>query len=149
MSNEMNERSKWKILPTNKVVTAVITKEEADLIKTAVVAAGFDEDNIMIHHGEAGKQYIDSDGSEHGFFAQMMRTYQRLAGPEKKMLDMAESTLNAGGYLIGIQTDGSDEQQAAIYAAVGPLTTSHVFFCTKFTIIQLQNQARKRTSDST
>ena len=138
MSEEQYERSGWQILPTNKVVTAVITKEEIELIKTAVVAAGFDENGIMIHHGETGKEYIDADGSERGFFTHLVRAYQRLAGPEKDILDMAESTLDAGGYLIGIQTDGSEEQRSAAYNAVSSLTKSAVFFCSKFTIMQLQ-----------
>ncbi len=137
MSDKEYERSGLQILPTNKVVTAVTTEEAAEAIKTAVIAAGFTEESIMIHHGEAGKKYIDADGSGHGFLAQWVRTYQRLSGPEKRMLDMAESALEAGEYLVGIQTDGSETQQVAARDAIELYSSYSIFFCGKLTITQL------------
>ena len=137
MNDKEYKRSGRNILPINKVVTAVKTEEAVEAVKTAATAAGFDRDSIMTHHGETGKKYIDVDGSEHGFLTQLVRAYQRLSGPEKRMIDMAESALEAGAYLIGIQTNGSEEQQISARDAVEPYSDYPIFFCGRFTITQL------------
>lgn len=134
MSETKYERSALQILPINKVVSVVETQEAADVVTASAAAAGFKSDDIFIHHGESGKEYIDPDGSHKGFFAQLMRSYQRLSGPEKRMLDMSESALEAGHYLVGIQTNGSEEMRHLAHDVIEPHTNYAIYFCGKFTI---------------
>jgi len=138
MTQSPTERHGGEVLPINKAVTIVETKEAADQAVAALTAAGFAETDIYIHHGEQGKQYIDADGSRHGFLNKLIRTYQRLQGIEKMMLDGAEAGLNAGHYLIGIQTDGSEEQKIKGRDALAPFTDNHIYFCGRFSITILE-----------
>ncbi|MCP4417364.1 MAG: hypothetical protein GY805_12135 [Chloroflexi bacterium] len=138
MTQSPTERRSKDFLPVNKVVTVLETKETADNAITVLMAAGFAENDIYLHHGEQGQQYIDADGSRHGFLAKLVRVYQRLQGIEKRMLDDAEAGLNAGHYLIGVQTDGSEEQQIKGRDALAAFTDQHIYFCGRFTITILE-----------
>ncbi len=137
MTQSPNFRPGKEILPTNKVVTVIATRDEVDMAVKDLVAAGFGEDVIYIHHGEQGKNYIDADGSRHGFLSSVIRKYQRLQGTEKRMLEDAEAGLEAGQYLIGVQTDGREEQQIAARDALTPFTKNNIYFCGRFTIMIL------------
>jgi hypothetical protein len=54
------------------------------------------------------------------------------------MLDGAEAALNAGHYLIGVQTDGSEEQQIKGRDALLPFADNHIYFCGRFAITILE-----------
>ena len=99
-----NIDTSFKLLPMNRVVSAFETREDAETTIAALVEAGFDKDAIGLHHGEEGEDFIDPDGSKHGFLTRLTRQYQRLSGPEARLLEMAEDVLNAGHYLLSVHT---------------------------------------------
>ena len=129
-----NIDTSFKLLPTNRVVSAFETREDTDTALATLLEAGFSEDAVGFHHGEEGKAFIDADGSRHGFLARVTRQYQRFSGPEASLLDMAEAALNAGHYLVSVLTDGSEMQQAKAREAMAPHTNHTIFFCGRFTI---------------
>jgi len=137
MSETKYERNTLQILPINKVVGVLETQEAVDAVISSAKEAGFKDTDVLIHHGESGKEYIDPDGSHRGIVAQWVRSYQRLSGPEKRMLDMSESALEAGKYLVGIQTNGSEEMRDSARDVIAPHTKSPMYFCGKFTITVL------------
>lgn len=129
---------KFHLLPINGVVTAVTTMEEADAAKQALIQAGFAEDKIGIHHGQTAEDYLDLDGSRHGFFAKMVRSYQTLAGPEAYMIAQAKAVLQYHRYLVSLKTNGHEEERLRASAAMSPHTTRTIFFCSRWTIIILK-----------
>lgn len=126
------------MLPTNKVVSFAETQEAIDAMTVDLLSAGFDDESIYVHHGEQGKKYIDADGAGRGFLGRLMRSYQRLSGAEARMMDEAESTLEAGQYLIGVQTTGSEQEQVYARDAISPHTDRPIYFCGQFTITILR-----------
>ncbi|MGB1251788.1 MAG: hypothetical protein ACPG8W_14310 [Candidatus Promineifilaceae bacterium] len=133
MTQSPTERAKG-ILPVNKVVTTIETEAVVKDAVATLVAAGFAENEIFIHHGEQGEQYLDLDGSEQGFIGRLVRSYQRLQGVEKHMFDDAETALKSGHYLVGVQTNGTEEQQVQARDALTVHTPHNVYFCGRFTI---------------
>ena len=79
-----------QLLPYNKVISRITTEEAAQTAVASLVTAGFPEEKTYLLHGEQGRRYIDIDGSGHGVFGRLMRSYQRLQGNEKKMIDDAD-----------------------------------------------------------
>ncbi|MCP4420609.1 MAG: hypothetical protein GY805_28720 [Chloroflexi bacterium] len=138
MSESKNKRRGGQILPTNKVVTVAPTESDLNELVAALEAAGFNDEQIYIHHGEIGKAYVDPDGSRHGFLGQLIRKYQRLAGQEARMLEMAEKGLEAGHYLVGVQTNGREEQWRQVGDIMKEHTQQSIFFCSPITIHVIQ-----------
>lgn len=132
--------SEFRLLPTNRVVSAVKTQEEIDVVKSALLEAGFDEEKIVTAHGEEGKDFVDPDGSRHGFLAHLTRQFQRTSGPEADLLDQAEEALDAGHYLISVLTDGSELEQVQARNAMSPHTHYAIFYCGKLTIYVLEHR---------
>ena len=115
-------------------MSRITTETGAQSATAALIAAGFPEDETYILHGERGRRHIDIDGSEGGFFWRLMRSYQRLQGIEKQMIDDADEALKSGQYLVGVDTDGSEEQQVKARDALLPHTDFHIYFCGRYTI---------------
>lgn len=125
----MTDEHVKEILPYNKVVTTIETETKANQAVAALTAAGVSEENITLYHGKQAEQFLDLDGSQSGFFFKLVRRYQRLQGLEKKMMDEGEAALKAGHYLLGVQTDGSHEQQIQARDAMKPYTANYIYFC--------------------
>ena len=137
MTQSPTQQGHMDALPFNKVTTVVETKEELDQAIEALLAAGFPESDLFVHHGEQGRRYLDPDGDYHSFLFRLRRKYQRLQGTEKRMLDDADAALDAGHYLLGIQIDGSEELQVKVLDTIQPFTDRSIYFCGRFTIIIL------------
>ena len=137
MTQSPNERAKG-ILPYNKVVTVIETKAGVDQAVVALKALGVDEDDILVHHGKQAETYFDLDGSESGFLHNLIRRYQRLQGIEKKLFDDVEEGINAGYYMVGVDTHGHEELQMRIRDALKPCTRHHIYYCSRFTISILE-----------
>lgn len=139
MTQSPPDRNTREFLPINKVLTFAPTEADAEAMVAALIRAGFTPDEIQIHHGEEGEQYIDADGSRRGFVSKMMRSYQRLSGVEARMLKEAEAALAAGFYLIGVQTDGGEDERMRARDAMDAHTTYTIYYCGKSTIMMLAN----------
>ncbi len=138
MTQSPSEHGHLDMLPYNKVVTVVETKDELDNALAALKRVGFAETDLFTHHGEEGREYLDPDGEHHGFLFRLRRKYQRLQGTEKRMLDGADEALDAGYYLLGIQIDGSEELQVKARDAIDPFTEHSIYFCGSFTMTILK-----------
>ena len=138
MTQSQTERGHLDMLPFNKVVTVVETEAELDQALAALVKAGFAKTDLFTHHGKEGRKYLDPDGEYHGFLFRLRRKYQRLQGTEKRMLDGADIALDAGHYLLGIQTDGSEELQVKARDALVPFTQHSIYFCGNYTMTILR-----------
>ena len=123
-----------QLLPYNKVISRITTEVGAQAAVASLVAAGFPENETYILHGEEGQRYIDIDGSGHGFFGRLVRSYMRLQGIEKQMMDDADEALKSGQYLVGVDVDGSEEQQVQARDALVAHTDFNIYFCGRYTI---------------
>ncbi len=137
MTQSPEERAKG-ILPFNKVVTVIETKENADKAVAALIDAGIPDDDILLHHGEQADKYFDADGTNTSLFHNLVRRYQRLQGIEKKMFDDLEVGLEKGYYMLGVETHGNDKSKMTIRDAINPYTSHHIFYCSRFTISILE-----------
>ena len=133
----MNNKE-FHLLPTNRVVTAVDNKEIADKMEQALLNAGLEANDINVMHGEAAEEFLDLDGSRHGFFTKLLRKYQQLTGPESFMIAQAEAAIEYDRYIVSAKTDGDEEERQRAFEIMAPLTERTVYFCGQFTITILK-----------
>ena len=139
-------QDKFRVLPVNGVITAVDTEEIANTVCDALIESGFDKDKATTLHGQEGLDYLDLDGSRHGFFAKMVRKYQSLSGPEARMIEQGQAVLEHGRYLVALWTDGSEEERFRAFEIMAPYTERSIFFCGRSIISVLkvgQNYGRE------
>lgn len=91
--------------PTNRVVGTVGDASKAKEAIDALLAAGFDRQEIDILHGEEALHRLDPTGAEHGFLAQFHRTLIRTFDlDEFKHLSEHVEDVRAGRYVIMVLT---------------------------------------------
>ncbi|MCX6050752.1 MAG: hypothetical protein NT075_37155 [Chloroflexi bacterium] len=129
--------TKFHVLPTHAVISVFATKAAVDSLLTDLKAAGFDDDKIQQRYGAEGLQLVDPDGSHHGFWAKILRGYQRLSGMEARLLDEVETALKANQYALRVDTDSSEAQQSAVLTAMLAHTDKSVFYVGHGTITVL------------
>ncbi|MEM7539504.1 MAG: hypothetical protein AAF639_45530 [Chloroflexota bacterium] len=122
-------KDKFHVLPVNGVITAVDNEDIAKTVCEALIQAGFDEKKASLLHGQEGLDFLDLDGSRHGFFATMVRKYQSLSGPEARMIEQAQAVLEHNRYVVGFWTDGSEEERFRAFEVMSPYTERSIFFC--------------------
>lgn len=136
--NQVNEQ--FHIFLPKKAVISVFSNQAAlDSVMGALQQAGFAADKLQYKHGEEGLRLIDPDGSHHGLWARLLRSYQRLAGMEARLLEEVEAALKHGEYAMRVDTDGSETQRATalhtmllhtdksiFYTGTGTITVLHV-----------------------
>ena len=126
---------RFHLLPYNRVVSAFESQVEVDAVLAALAEVNFSRDKIAVHHGEEGLNFIDPDGSKHGFLTQLIRAYERLDGSsEAKLLNQAEDALKAGHYVMSVWTGGSGAEQKTVQNIMKPHTDYYIFYCARFTI---------------
>jgi uncharacterized protein (TIGR02246 family) len=95
------ERRDFIPYPTNRVVGTIGDADSARAALTALLRAGFGEQDIDILQGEEGLSRLDPTGAEHGFFAQFQRTLVRSLDLEEfKHLTHHVEDVRAGRYVI-------------------------------------------------
>jgi len=91
--------------PTNRVVGTVPDAGQAKEAIAALLAAGFDRQEIDILHGEEDLHRLDLTGAEHGFLAQFHRTVIRTFElDEFKHLTEHVEDVRAGRYVVMVLT---------------------------------------------
>ena len=99
------QRSDFIGHPTNRVVGTVADAGKAKEAIDALLAAGFDRQEIDILHGEEDLHRLDLTGAEHGFLAQFHRTVIRTFElDEFKHLTEHVEDVRAGRYVIMVLT---------------------------------------------
>ncbi len=123
-------KTKFRSTPDYRVVSTFAKKEDVDALLAELQAAGYknDGDQIGVHHGEQGKDFIDPDGSRHGLFARLSRMVQRLPSWEASMLEQVEDALNSGQYVASVLTDGGQKQRKQIGAIMGKHTNQRIYY---------------------
>jgi len=97
--------------PVNRVVGVVDDPQEIPATLTSLREAGFADEDVHVFLGEQGERNLDLEGTHHGLRARITRTLQRY-GYEADVFHEAEDELRAGHVLIGVLTDGSEEQRS-------------------------------------
>jgi len=91
--------------PTNRVVGTVADAVKAQAAVEALLQAGFDRRDIEVLHGDEGLHRLDPNGSEHGFFAHVQRTFIRTFELEEfKQLTHHVEDIRAGRFVIEVLT---------------------------------------------
>ena len=102
MSTDVRNRSDEFIpYPTNRVAGTITDSADASQAVDALVAAGFDRDDIDMLHGNEDLRRLDPAGAEHGLFAKLQRSLVRGAmGSEFKGLTHHVEDLQAGRFVV-------------------------------------------------
>ena len=135
MTNQVDEH--FHILPRNAVISVFSNQAALDGVISALQQAGFAADKLHHRHGEEGLRLVDPDGSHHGLWARLLRSYQRLAGMEARLLEEVEAALKHGEYAVRVDTDGSETQRAAALNTMLLHTDKSIFYTGSGTITVL------------
>jgi len=99
------DRSDFIAHPTNRVVGTVADAVKGQAAVEALLQAGFDRQDIEVLHGDEGLHRLDPNGSEHGFFAHVQRTFIRTFELEEfKQLTHHVEDIRAGRFVITVLT---------------------------------------------
>lgn len=87
--------------PTNRVAGTITDSSDASKAVDALVAAGFDRNDIDVLHGTEDLRRLDPDGAEHGLFAKLQRSLVKGAvGLEFKHLTHHVEDVQAGRFVV-------------------------------------------------
>lgn len=129
------EKNRFRLLPYDRITTAVNSEEIASDLIHALEQSGFQSDKVFIRSGEAAKEFLDLDGSRHGFLSKLVRKYQTLSGTEAHMIAQMEAVLAHDRYLVFISVEGMDEEhRSQVLEAILPYTKRTIYYCSKFEI---------------
>ena len=133
-------KTQFRTSPNNRVVSTFKTKADVEAMVKEIQAAGFKNDGhtIGIHHGEEGMDFIDPEGSRHGFFARLTRARQRLGSWEASMLEQVEAALNSNQYVASVLTDSSQKQRMFIRDIMKKYTSQTIYYQGNYSIEILQ-----------
>ena len=99
------DRSDFIAHPTNRVVGTVADAVKGQAAVEALLQAGFDRQHVEVLHGDEGLHRLDPNGSEHGFFAHVQRTFIRTFELEEfKQLTHHVEDIRAGRFVITVLT---------------------------------------------
>ena len=123
-------KSQFRATPDYRVVSTFETQDNVNALRDELQTAGFKDDGnaIGVHHGDTGKQFIDPDGSRHGFFARLYRAVQRLPSWEASMLEQVEDALNNNHYVVSVLTDGSPQQRLKVRDIMQKHTQQRIYY---------------------
>ena len=102
MATDVRNRSDEFIpYPTNRVAGTITDSGDASEAVEALVAAGFDRNDIDVLHGTNALQRLDPDGAEHGLLARLQRSLVKGAvGLEFKHLAHHVEDVQAGRFVV-------------------------------------------------
>jgi len=144
MSNEhisdipLPDDNHFQLLPINRIVTGVTSRDDADAMVQAAIDAGLSIDHIGVLHGQEAEDFLDLDGSRHGFITKMVRRYQHLEGPEQHLIDQAKAVLANDHFLIALHTDGDEALTRTVFEAISPFAERTIYYCGRFSITYLK-----------
>jgi hypothetical protein len=118
----------------NKVV-AIVTESSLEELMAALGEAGVDLASVDVLHGDAGARRLDFDGTEHGLWAHVVRTTQKLGTASNERENYA-TALRSGDsvVIVPVHTDAAAEIYARVLDQHGGRRIIHF---RKFTTEQL------------
>ena len=101
--------------PTHRVVGTIVDAKEDRSAIEALLAAGLEQDDIDVLHGEKDLHRLDPTGADHGVLAQFQRTLMRTAGPaeEFKHLSHHVDDVRAGRFVIMVLAKEREKRYVA------------------------------------
>lgn len=115
METNTPKRADFIPYPTNRVVGTVEDAHQARAAVDALLAAGFDREDIDVLRGETGEQRLAPEGADYGFLAQFQRTLIRAArqAEEYKHLMRHLDDVRAGRFVIMVLARQRDQRTVA------------------------------------
>ena len=112
-----------------RVACIMNDKANVDQLVADLAEANYEESALLIHHGEAGLEAIDPDGTRHGGMARFIRSVQKLTSDaDARLLNMVAQALTDGKYAVSVRTDGSDEQRIQVHQLMKSNGGMEIFF---------------------
>lgn len=96
-STEPNDRPELE-LPQGNAIAYVDTQEQVDQILDILKRAGFEEDRLLVLHGDEGIELVQQEDRKFYF-----------GDGEDSLLDHALQELADGNYLLGIEVEDREE----------------------------------------
>lgn len=93
-------------LPQGHAIAYVDTQEQVDKIVGILKQAGFDQDRLIVLHGQEGIDLVHQDDRKFYF-----------GDGEDTLLDHALQELENGNYLLGIEVEDRDEALHVLHLA--------------------------------
>lgn len=131
-------KKEFYMLPTDCVVTVFDNQDVAEKVARRLLELGFEDSQISVLYGAEAEEFLDLDGTRHGFFTRLLRKYQQLTGPESFMIAQAEAALEHGRFLLSAKTDGGESERQKAYEAMASHTERTIYFCGQFTMTILK-----------
>lgn len=112
---EAEDKSDFIPYPTNKVVGIIDDVEDARVALHDLQEAGFTADQIRVLTGKEGAHRIDPRGDQHGLFAHMLRSIQKLGDYEIPHATRHEQEMLAGHFGIGVTVRRKKNRDKALH----------------------------------
>lgn len=108
---------KWS--QTN-AVTAILPHDALARCLAGLATTGVDVTDVAVLEGDKGQSILDVEGTEHGFWAHVLRSLQKLGSASNERENYSDA-LGQGKIVLSVPTDGDDQTYAVAKAisAVG------------------------------
>ena len=100
------------VRPKNAVL-AIVPSDRLDECTAALAAAGVDLARVDVLQGQAGVQILDFDGTEHGFWAHVVRTLQKLGSASNERENYARALEDGSSVVIVPVVDSAEVDACA------------------------------------
>lgn len=111
---EAEDKSDFIPYPTNKVVGIINDVEDARAALHDLQEAGFTAGQIRVLTGEEGAHRIDPRGDQHGLFAHMLRSIQKVGDYEILHATRHEEEMLSGHFGIGVTVRHKKDRDQAL-----------------------------------
>lgn len=123
------------------VVCTFDSKRSADAARTALNREGFGADRTVLLSGQAGLDWLDVDGAQHGRLARFVRWLQRTCSEgEEELFQHVQEALQAGNLVLMVQTNGKPEERERVRLALREQTSQTLFYCGTLAIEEIHPQ---------
>lgn len=96
----------FRARPVGEVAALLPNTARAASAYADLAAAGIDVSQVQVLSGEVGVRIFDRDGTEHGYWSRLRRSFQNLTDDEN-VLDVYDEGLRKGESLLTIPTESS------------------------------------------
>lgn len=98
----------YVFIPTNRVTGVFASYDDLQGALQALKPLGFDPQHIDVFAGPEGAELLDLCGQRHGLATWIIRNIAALVSDDTALHQQADTTLRAGGGVIGILMDDKE-----------------------------------------
>jgi hypothetical protein len=106
----LNEHLQYN--PIHRVTGVLDTQDAVTSTVRGLEEAGLASDAIDLFSGVEGEQALDPSGNNLGVASRWFRKVENWVSDTSKFHELASATLNAGGFVIAVNTENKDELKA-------------------------------------